>query len=88
MFRIPSFYEMMTSEEAKAVFAGDSWVWSISQEHWDYATGNAGDMYEDDDASPDCWQYEVNAYNVVYAKMQPLLKEATMQPDSSSYYGL
>ena len=31
-----------------------------------YARGEADDMYEDDDASLDCWQYEVNAYNVVY----------------------
>lgn len=76
MFRIPSFYEMpkMTFEEAKAVFAGDLLKGMEQiQEHWDrYATGNSGDMYEDDDAFFDCWQYEVNAYNVVYAKMQPL----------------
>ena len=76
MFRIPSFYEMpnMTFEEAKAVFAGDLLKGMEQiQEHWDrYATGNAGDMYDDDDAFFDTWQYEVNAYNVVYSTMKPL----------------
>ena len=32
-----------------------------------YATGNSGDMYEDDDDFFATWEYEVNAYNVVYA---------------------
>ena len=46
------------------------------QEHWDrYATGNAGDMYEDDDDFFDTWQYEVNAYNVVYSTMNCLRRE-------------
>ena len=76
MFRIPNFYEMpnMTFDQAKAVFAGDM-LKGMEQlnEHWDrYASGNAGDMYEDDDDFFDTWQYEVNAYNVVYATMKPL----------------
>ena len=69
MFRIPSFYEMpkMTSQRSKGSFCWRlSKVWSRSQEHWDYATGNAGDMYEDDDEFFATWEYEVNAYNVVY----------------------
>ena len=42
-------------------------------EHWDrYASGKSDDMYEDDDDFFSTWCYEVNAYNVVYAKMQPL----------------
>ena len=42
-------------------------------EHWDrYASGNAGDMYEDDDDFFATWEYEVNAYNVVYSTMKPL----------------
>ena len=76
MFRIPAFYQMpnMTFEEAKAVFAGDMLKGMEQiQQHWDrYARGEADDMYEDDDAFYDTWQYEVNAYNVVYAKMKPL----------------
>ncbi len=76
MFRIPSFYEMpkMTFEEAKAVFAGDLLKGMEQiQEHWDrYASGNAGDMYEDDDEFFATWEYEVNAYNVVYSTMKPL----------------
>ena len=76
MFRIPAFYQMpnMTFDEAKAVFAGDMLKGMEQvQEQWDnYASGNADDMYEDDDAFYDTWQYEVNAYNVVYAKMKPL----------------
>jgi len=75
MFRIPSFYEMeMTYETARAVFNGDvlTGMERIS-EHWDrYCSGELDDMYEDDDAFFDCWVYEVNAYNVVYAQMKPL----------------
>lgn len=78
MFNIPNFYEMpnMTFEEAKGIISinGDMLKgMEHINEHWDrYASGNAGDMYEDDDDFFDTWQYEVNAYNVVYAKMQPL----------------
>lgn len=76
MFRIPSFYEMpkMTFEEAKAVFAGDLLKGMEQiQQHWDrYAGGEANDMYESDDDFYDTWQYEVNAYNVVYTTMKPL----------------
>lgn len=76
MFRIPNFYEMpnMTFDQAKAVFAGDM-LKGMEQlnEHWDrYCAGEANDMYEDDDDFFDTWQYEVNAYNVVYATMKPL----------------
>tara|TARA_B100000035_G_C20794352_1_gene462601 strand:+ start:502 stop:711 length:210 start_codon:yes stop_codon:yes gene_type:complete len=64
----------MTFEEAKAVFAGDLLKGMEQiQEHWDrYASGNAGDMYEDDDEFFATWEYEVNAYNVVYSTMKPL----------------
>ena len=76
MFRIPDFYKMpeMTFEDAKHVFAGDLLKGMEQiQEHWDrYATGNADDMYEDDNDFFDYWQYEVNAYNVVYSTMKPL----------------
>ena len=64
----------MNFETAKSVFAGDLLKgMEMIQEHWDrYARGEADDMYEDDDAFFDCWQYEVNAYNVVYSTMKPL----------------
>ena len=79
MFRIPSFYQMpnMTFEEAtriltfndKGLLGGMEHI----NEHWDrYVAGESGDMYEDDDDFFSTWEYEVNAYNVVYAKMQPL----------------
>lgn len=75
MFRIPNFYQMnMDFDTAKAVFNGDLLKgMEMINEHWDrYATGKSGDMYEDDNDFFDTWLYEVNAYNVVYAKMQPL----------------
>ena len=78
MFRIPSFYEMpnMTFEEAKNVLEIDGDLLKGMEhvnEHWDrYASGNADDMYEDDDAFYEHWEYEVNAYNVVFSKMKPL----------------
>ena len=79
MFRIPDFYKMpeMTFEEAKRIltFNDKGLLGGMEHinEHWDrYAAGNAGDMYEDDDDFFDTWQYEVNAYNVVYSTMKPL----------------
>ena len=79
MFRIPDFYKMpeMTIEAAQNVFAGDMLKGMEQiQSHWDrYATGNADDMYEDDDDFFDTWQYEVNAYNVIYTSMRPLFAE-------------
>jgi len=75
MFRIPTFYQQnMDFDTAKAVFNGDLLKgMEMIQEHWDrYATGNSGDMYEDDDDFFATWEYEVNAYNVVYSTMKPL----------------
>lgn len=75
MFNIPSFYQQdMDFDTAKAVFNGDLLKgMEMIQEHWDrYATGNSGDMYEDDDDFFATWEYEVNAYNVVYSTMKPL----------------
>lgn len=74
MFRIPSFYEMpkMTFEEAKAVFAGDM-LKGMKQIDEQWERHCAGDsMFDDDDDFFDTWQYEVNAYNVVYTTMKPL----------------
>ena len=75
MFNIPTFYQQdMDFDTAKAVFNGDLLKgMEMIQEHWDrYATGNSGDMYEDDDDFFATWEYEVNAYNVVYSTMKPL----------------
>ena len=75
MFTIPSFYQMnMTFETAKSVFAGDLLKGMEQiQEHWDrYISGQSADMYEDDDDFFATWEYEVNAYNTVYAQMKPL----------------
>ena len=78
MFRIPDFYKMpgMTIEEAQNVFAGDMLKGMEQiQSHWDrYARGEMN-MYEDDDDFFDTWQYEVNAYNVIYTSMRPLFAE-------------
>ena len=79
MFRIPHFNQMpeMTFEEAKGIIEIDGDLLKGMEhvsEHWDrYASGNADDMYADDDEFYDTWIYEVNAYNVVFNKMQPLL---------------
>ena len=75
MFNIPTFYQQnMDFDTAKAVFNGDLLKgMEMIQEHWDrYASGNSGDMYEDDDDFFATWEYEVNAYNVVYSTMKPL----------------
>ena len=75
MFRIPSFYQQdMSYETAKAVFGGDLLKgMEMISEHWDrYARGESSDMYEDDDEFFATWEYEVNAYNVVYSTMKPL----------------
>ena len=74
MFRIPGFYQMpnMTFEEAKAVFAGDM-LKGMTQIDEQWERHCAGDsMFDDDDDFFDTWQYEVNAYNVVYTTMKPL----------------
>lgn len=79
MFRIPDFYEMpeMTFDEAKALLKRltmrDDLLAGLEKMNveWDNYL-NHPYMYEDDDAFFEHWQYEVNAYNVVYATMKPL----------------
>jgi len=76
MFRIPAFYQMpnMTFEQAQATLGSDVLAgMERINKHWErYANGENDNMYEDDDAWFDTWQYEVNAYNVVYSTMKPL----------------
>ena len=70
----PYSYLNMTFEEAKRILSyhGDMLK---GMEHindcWNrHAEGNS--IYEDDDEFFAAWEYEVNAYNVVYATMKPL----------------
>ena len=79
MFRIPAFYQMpnMTFDEAKRIltFNDKGLLGGMEHinEHWDrYAAGESGDMYEDDDDFFATWEYEVNAYNIVYTNMREL----------------
>ena len=76
MFRIPHFNQLneMTFEEAKGIIStiggtkslldGLEYMDNMWKEHC---------FNEDDDAEfYDTWIYEVNAFNVVFKKMQPL----------------
>ena len=75
MYRIPSLYQMnMDFDTAKALFNGYLLKgMEMISEHWDrYVSGQCADMYEDDDDFYSTWEYEVNAYNTVYAAMKPL----------------
>ncbi len=77
MFRIPNFNKMeMTFEEAVGIIEINGSVLKGMEhinEHWDrYCKGEANDMYETDEEFFDVWSHEANAYNIVYAKMQPL----------------
>ncbi len=80
MFRIPKFAQLeMTFEEAEKIikrltgnntllngleYMNKRWEEHCKFENWD--------GQEDDDEFFDDWQHEVNAFNVVFNKMQPL----------------
>jgi len=78
MFNIPYMYKMdMDLDTAEAVLRG----WSQSttvidmmenvKYKWElHCSGH--DFFADDDEFFECWQYEANAYNVIYAAMKPL----------------
>ena len=87
MFRIPSFYEMpeMTFEVAKGVLIGLdgkkdllSAMEAMNARWEEYCKSSFTDtpQYEDDDEFFDTWQYEVNAYNVVFEDMSKLFAPA------------
>ena len=81
MFRIPAFYKVDTTfEEATATMKahgrGDllegmqamERVWEEHCAAFDYDNPR----FEDDSAFYDCYEAEVNAFNVIFETMQPL----------------
>ena len=81
MFRIPAFYKFDTTfEEATAIIKaygrGDllegmqamERVWVEHCMSYDCATTR----FDDDSAFYDCYEAEVNAFNVIFETMQPL----------------
>lgn len=83
MFRIPSFYvDAPEFKEAVATITrrgnGDLLAGMESMNRlWDeYCTGELADTYEDDSDFFSIWQYETNAYNVVFENMAKLFAPA------------
>ena len=79
MFAIPNFYvDTPTFENAVRTvkFQGNGNLlegMEKIQARWDeYATGKV-DCFQDDDDFYEHWQYEVNAFNVVFESMSALL---------------
>lgn len=85
MFKIPSFYEMpMTFEDAKRALIGLDGKQDLlgameaMDARWnEYCKSSFTEtpQYEDDDEFYSTWEYEVNAYNVVYESMAPLFAQ-------------
>ena len=77
MFRIPTHNLMpeMTFEEAKGILTniGDTKGLLEGLEYMDNMWKEHCFNEDDDDEFYDRWIYEVNAFNVVFKKMQPLL---------------
>ena len=76
MFRIPQFNQMpeMTFEEAKGIITHVGGTKSLLEglEYMDNMWKEHCFNEDDDDEFYDTWIYEVNAFNVVFSKMQPL----------------
>ena len=77
MFRIPPFNQMneMTFEEAKGIITGlggGTKTLLDGLEYMDNMWKEHCFNEDDDDDFYDTWIYEVNAFNVVFKKMQPL----------------
>ncbi len=76
MFNIPDMYKMdMDLDMAEAVLKGQSTTVIDMMENvkykWElHCSGH--DFFADDDEFFEFWQYETNAYNVMYAAMKPL----------------
>ena len=79
MFDIPKMYQMdMSFEMAEEIMSlhKNSGVTIIDtmenvKSKWElHCSGH--DFFADDDEFFECWQYETNAYNVMYAAMKPL----------------
>lgn len=75
MFRIPSFYKMdLTFDRAAQLLSGSGTLLE-NMERMDALWNTHCESFDDDDAFYETWQWEVNAYNVVYAGMAPLFAE-------------
>ncbi len=78
MFTIPDFYKMdMTFDTAERVLRGTKTSVIDMMENvnskWElHCSGH--DFFVDDDEFFEFWQYEVNAYNVIYSAMNPLFE--------------
>jgi len=78
MFNIPYMYKMdMDLDTAEAVLRGWSQSTTVIDRmenvkyKWElHCSGH--DFFADDDEFFECWQYEANAYNVIYAAMKSL----------------
>ena len=76
MFNIPKMYQMdMDLDTAEAVLRGAKTTVIDMMENvnskWElHCSGH--DFFVDDDEFFEFWQYEVNAYNVMYEAMKPL----------------
>ena len=76
MFTIPKMYQMdMDLDMAEAVLRGAKTTVIDTMENvkskWElHCSGH--DFFVDDDEFFEFWQYEVNAYNVMYEAMKPL----------------
>ena len=76
MFDIPKMYQMdMDLDTAEAVLRGAKTTVIDTIENvkskWElHCSGH--DFFADDDEFFEFWQYETNAYNVMYAAMKPL----------------
>ena len=76
MFTIPKMYQMdMDLDMAEAVLRGAKTTVIDMMENvkskWElHCSGH--DFFVDDDEFFEFWQYEVNAYNVMYEAMKPL----------------
>lgn len=73
MFRIPAAYQMdMDFDTARSVMGGNilEQMENIKM-RWDlHCSGRT--PFEDDSGFYECWQYEVNAFNVIYKELRPL----------------
>ena len=80
MFRIPNFYEMndMSFDEAARIISGRAngdlleGMKSMNRLWEDYCASDD----QDDDEFFETWEYEVNAYNVVFENMSKLFAPA------------
>lgn len=81
MFRIPTFYQFETSfDDAVKVMTiygkGDLLAGMEGLDDAWKSHCQENSLFEDDDDFYEFYEAEVNAYNVIFSKMQPLMEEA------------